>query len=321
MRYIDVLEQYRKDYKIPVTTFIEDVMSTHTYYRYLKGNTDLKVSQAVSLLKKTDIDPEALFSYLADLQDPHKHDLEKFIQHRVNGHPPRVEKAYERLMASYSVQTMYVYKKPYKKFERENLNTLYKQAMDMIVLSYQCEVGLIDQHTFETYLELSKDPYILFKKDHLYSLLITAHAYKYQKPIMPLDEMFTLATKESFFKSYAWDLMFLVFQQLTYEPKIKIYEVFKASYIPYIDYMLKKLQGTLDIGFIKSIYYHGFLRYTIDYHENKQKNYLLRYLMTSQFNDTKEQQLAHIQEIESIIGPIDSILTPYLEALKTKGAS
>ena len=145
--------------------------------------------------------------------------------------------------------------------------------------------------------------------------------YQYQKPLLPLDDMFKLATKESFFKSYSWDLMFLVCKQLTHDPYIKTYETVKDSYIGYIDYMLKKLQGTLDIGFIKRIYYHGFLRFTLEYDEDKRNNYLLRYLMTSQFNDSKDIQQELIQVIESIVGPIDSILTPYLEALKIKGAS
>jgi len=321
MRYIDVLESYRKDYKISVSSFIEDVMSIHTYYRYLNGNTDLKVSQAIQLLKKTDIDAEALFSYLSDVADPHKNDVEQFLEQLSKGYDPRTEVYYQRLMKHYTYETSYTYHMPYKKHIASNEQTLLKQAMDLIIMSYAYEHQDISKETLDTYLAYAKDPFIIESYKHIYALVILSILHTYGISLVALDVLMTQACEPSYFKEHNWDLSFIVFKHLTQSLSIKTYKDVRKAYISYVTYMIEKLTGTLDIGFILHVYYHATLMYHLKGDQDQATKYLFRTLMTLKFNVGTQKQLTYYNELETLLGPLKDTLIPYISKGIDQGAS
>lgn len=321
MRYIDVLESYRKDYKISVSSFIEDVMSIHTYYRYLNGNTDLKVSQAVQLLKKTDMDAEALFSYLSEIADPHKKDVEQFLEQLSKGYGPRIKEYYNRLMTHYSYEKAYVYHTPYKKHIVSNENTLMKQAMDLIIMSYAYEQKDISEETFQIYLNYAKDAYIVESYTHIYALVILSILNTYNMTLLPLDVLMTQACEPNYFKEHNWDLSFIVFRHLTKSLELETYKDIRKAYISYVTYMIEKLTGTLDIGFILHVYYHATFIYHLKDDQDKATKYLFRTLMTLKFNVGSKQQLIYYNELERHLGPIKDRLIPYINKGIDQGAS
>lgn len=321
MRYIDVLESYRKDYKISVSSFIEDVMSVHTYYRYLNGNTDLKVSQAIQLLKKTDIDAEALFSYLSDVADPHKKDVEQFLEQLSKGYDPRIDVYYQRLIKHYTYETSYTYHTPYKKHIVFNEQTLLKQAMDLIVMSYAYEHQDVSKETFETYLNYAKDSFIKESYKNLYALVILSILHTYDIQSVPLETLMIQACEPSYFKEHNWDLSFIVFRHLTKSLSIQTYKDVRKTYISYVTYMIEKLTGTLDIGFILHVYYHATLIHLLNQDQDKATKYLFRTLMTLKFNVDTIKQQTYYNELAELFGPLKDTLIPHIIKGIDQGAS
>jgi hypothetical protein len=321
MRYIDILERYRKDYKISVSSFIEDVMSVHTYYRYLNGNTDLKVSQAVALLKKTDIDAEALFSYLSDITHPNQKDLEQFLEQLSKGYQPRTEQYYKKLMTDYTYATSYIYKTPYKKHVVDNEKTLFKQAMDLIVLAYGYEHQYLSKEIFYTYLSYANDVYITTSYQNIYALVILSILHTYEMSSVNVETLMTQAMEPSYFKEHNWDLSFIIFKRLTKSLDIETYLHVKHAYIKYVSYMITKLTGTLDIGFILHVYYHATLIHFLLENKETAQTYCLRVLMTLKFNVSKTQQHSYYKYLKTYLGPLDTLLIPYIQKGIQQGAS
>ncbi len=292
MKYLDVLESYRKDYKISIADFVDGIMSTHSYYRYLKGETDLKVSQAIALLRKTDIDPEAFFSYASDILNPKITDLEALIDHVVNGIEPRLEKSYQKLMTHYTFLTHYTYQKPYKSHQIDNQHVLFRQAMDLLIMHVECQKGLRPIEAFKVLLA-SCDPYIITHQHHIYSVLTLSLMYHYDVSPLDIKTLMTLAMHEDFYQHYNWSISFIIFQLLT-SRQVKIDETYEA----YVFFTAKKLQGTLDIGFIDCVYYELCKIYAHKKDFDKMTYYGLRSFMTIKF---KYDMTTQKQKIDALI--------------------
>ena len=321
MRYIDILESYRKDYKISVSSFIEDVMSVHTYYRYLNGNTDLKVSQAVALLQKTDIDAEALFSYLSDQSDPHQKDLEQFLEQLSKGYEPRTELYYKRLMTHYTFKSSYVYQTPYKKYVVDNEHILFRQAMDLIVMTYGYEYQEISKETLYTYLSYAKETYISDSYQNIYALVILSILHTYEMSSLNVETLMIQAMDPSYFKEHNWDLSFIIFKRLTQSLDLHSYQKIEQTYIKYVTYMISKLAGTLDIGFILHVYYHATLIHFLLDDKEAYTKYCFRVLMTLKFNVRSKNQIDYYNYLKTYLGPLDTLLIPYIEKGIDQGAS
>jgi hypothetical protein len=129
------------------------------------------------------------------------------------------------------------------------------------------------------------------------------------------------AMEPSYFKEHNWDLSFIIFKRLTQSLDLHSYQKIQKTYIKYVTYMISKLAGTLDIGFILHVYYHATLIHFLLDDKEAYTKYCFRVLMTLKFNVRSKKQIDYYNYLKTYLGPLDTLLIPYIEKGIDQGAS
>lgn len=77
--YIQILESFRKQQKMSVETFIEDITSSRSYYRYINQETDIPIGILLKLIKKMNVSSASFFVHCVNIYKSGMFDISIFL--------------------------------------------------------------------------------------------------------------------------------------------------------------------------------------------------------------------------------------------------
>ena len=288
MKLIDVIEKIRIEEGIPLQQFIEGIMSTHSYKRYVSHRYELKLSQGFALMKKIKRTPESIFEYLSFIHQSPKSKFSLYLQAKVNQNNETLKKLQESL-----------------KFIVYDLD----QLKDLLV--HQTHIESTYQYVYETMMvhddiEICKKlmsfldfTYMQKVKDNQYITGILTYFYHHGLYTSSLHQMLKRITNPSFFKSGSWDIPFLMSIHLLNSHTYEEYKKHQAMYETHVVWISRRLTGSLDIGFISHSYKH--LAYVYSIKKNPSFNEMLyRYLSTLMIRLDQKELTQEIKQLSSV---------------------
>lgn len=288
MKLIDVIDQLRKEEKIPVQQFIDGIMSSHSYYRYVSHEYEMKLSQGLALMKKLSRSPESIFDYLSVVHQSPKAKLALFLQAKVNNHEHMIEK-YQESLKSYV----------FNEIELKEKLTHFPQVESTYQYIYESLI-VYDNITFSKKIVSLLDLNMMQKnKKNRYITGILSYLYFHGLYESTLHKMLKRITNPNYFISGSWDIPFLMSKHvldkhvpIDYKKHFEIYE-------KHILWISKRLTGTLDIGFIEFCYKH--LSYVYHIKEDKRFHEMLyRYIATIMLTHHQEQLQEEIKRLKTL---------------------
>lgn len=285
MKLIDVIEQLRKEEGIPVQHLIEGIMSTHSYYRYISHQYEMKLSQGFALIKKLKRSPESIFDYLAVVHQSPKSKLSMFLQAKVNNHNHLIKK-YQESLKSYVYDDI---KLKERLINFPHIESSYQYVYESLLL--------YDDVSFtEKVIPFLGVTYMQKIKDNRYVTGILAYLYYNGFYTSSLHKMLKRLTSPSYFKSGSWDIPFLMSMHVLDNHSYSEYKKNIEMYEKHVLWITKRLTGSLDIGFIRYSYKHLSYLYFLK-EDARFKDMLYRYLSTLMLTLEKD---ALNQEIETL---------------------
>ncbi len=288
MKLIDVLDQLRKEEKISVIHFVDGVMSTHSYYRYVTYQSELKLSQALLLMKKLNRTPESIFDYLATIHQSPKSMFSQFLQAKVNQHHHIINNLREELIS-------YV-------CDEDQIKDLLKQHPYVESTYHRIYESLLvfDHHQFSSNIaNMLNFDFMQKTKDNRYIAGILSYLYVNDLYASSLHKMLKRITNPNFFKSGSWDIPILMSMHVLKMHKYDDYKKYIIMYEKHIKWITKRLYGSLDIGFIEFSYQH--LTYLAFLKKDPSFDLMLyRYIATLMLNRDDEQLHESIKTLENM---------------------
>lgn len=279
MKLIDAIEKIRKAYDIPLHAFILEDISSHSYYRYLKGKNDIKLSVAVSILKRTPITLEYFFKYMS-FMNRHivsiDHLLEALINEKV-----RLEtyyQMYDQKQYAYDIDIMM---KPYSKYKKEIQNEVSKLYGLLMIHYAEYRLNKISKDTFLEHVKQSHHAclYEMLTYQKALGILTLIHHFMPEMMSISYKKLLKASSNEALFEFGSWDVNEMISIMVLNQP-LSVYQKHLETYEMHVRFIEKRLFGSLDVGFIKHIYFNQMLLAHLKGQQEALKEYALRYHMT-----------------------------------------
>lgn len=283
MKLIDVLETYRMSNRINVSSFVEDVMSPYTYYRYLKSSHDITLESGLKLIDKTPYTEQDIFHYLKYIKQLESFDETYFMYAFINHHQER---------------TYYYYQKIKNRFH--DIHTLsYQRLYTYLTMKrYEYIQGIISYDDFIKILSNMTLPSLqkTLEKDMIYVIALYAMTYRYgiKHTVKPI-QLLKLLTRESYVLEGPHLMM--ASEDILYRLDKKLFlNTHLTNYVLFLKKVLDK-QKTY-IGYNLHVYYVLCIYYSQQKDDHLSSHYSLKLLMTLKIIGLKDVYDLYITELQ-----------------------
>lgn len=309
MRLIDALETIRKAYDISLQSFISDDISSHSYYRYVHGSQDIKLSVTLNILKRTPVTLPYFFK-LMESENKTTRDIDDLLDALIN-EKVMLEAYYQSYdINQYDIDTS-VFLKPYKthkKIIQHEVSKLYNKLM-LYYARYTLDkttkhllIKHIDLHHYDCLYEMLDNQKAL-------GILALIHHFLPHTLRISYKKLLKVSAQETLYQFGSWNVNMMMSMMILNQP-IHTYKKHLEMYEKHVTYIEKRLFGSLDVGFIAHIFKH---RMIVSYLKKRDElnQHALSYHMTMKMFAGNDDYLSEFPEID-VLSLSEKALNTYI---------